>query len=55
MSIETYNISFDEIRYEDLSNAIIHASIARLVVELQRIKKGTSKITNQSQAVIQLV
>jgi hypothetical protein len=28
----------------DISNAIIFASITALVVELQQIKKGTSKI-----------
>jgi hypothetical protein len=43
MSIETYNISF-EIPEQDLSNAILPASITGLVVETQQIDKGTSNI-----------
>jgi hypothetical protein len=39
----------------DPFNAILFASIAELVVELQQMEKGTSKITNRSQAVIRLV
>jgi hypothetical protein len=40
----------------DISNAILFASIAGLVVELQQIKQGTLKIAIQSQqAVIRLV
>jgi hypothetical protein len=42
-SIETYNISLERGDL-DFSNAIILASIIGLVVELQRIKKGTLKI-----------
>jgi hypothetical protein len=42
-SIETYNISL-EITDSEPSNAIILASIIGLVVELQRVKKVTSKI-----------
>jgi hypothetical protein len=53
-SIETYNIPLER-RDSYLSNAMILASIAGLVVELQRIKKGTLKITNCSQAVLRLV
>jgi hypothetical protein len=41
-SIEAYNISFKS-RDKNLSNAIIPASITRLVVETQRIEKGTPK------------
>jgi hypothetical protein len=54
MCTTIFNTSLES-RDSDLSNAILFASIAGLVVELQRIKQGTSKITNQSQAVIQLV
>jgi hypothetical protein len=42
-SFATYNISIKR-KDLDLSNAIILASITGLVVELQQIKKGTSKI-----------
>ena len=42
-SFATYNISIKS-RDLDLSNAIILASITGLVVELQQIKNGTSKI-----------
>ena len=42
-SFATYNISL-ETKDFDLSNTIILASITGLVVELQQIKKGTSKI-----------
>jgi hypothetical protein len=45
-SIEAYNISFKR-KDKDLSNAIIPASITRLVVETQRLEKGTFKISNQ--------
>jgi hypothetical protein len=48
-SIETYSISVKSPE-QDLSNATIPASSAGFVVELQWIEKGTSKITNQSQA-----
>jgi hypothetical protein len=44
-SFATYNISFER-RDKFLSKAIILSSIAGLVVELQRIEKGTLKITN---------
>jgi hypothetical protein len=46
--MEAYNISLKR-GDKGLSNAIIPASITRLVVETQ-LEKGTSKVNNQSQA-----
>jgi hypothetical protein len=46
--METYNISLKGPE-QDLSNGTFFASIAGLVVELQRIEKGTSNISNLSQ------
>jgi hypothetical protein len=50
MSMTTSNMSLERGDI-DIFKEILCAAISGLVVELQRIKRDTLKITNQSQAV----